>query len=166
MGKWNNMLSTYLDSKHVFRGRPQVSGTAFQKCSQPERVYSTESLQDTVFPVLLRTVWKAEVSVSDDVTVSDLGRDKNVSLPTLYLLICVFKTCSMSFVLNVWACYYALNPNRPTLDDSAEFRSHWVSAMFWVRPLRNSTWRDTFVDQNLISEEERANFGMLFSQCE
>ena len=84
MGKWNDMHSTNLYSKHFIRGRPQVSGIAFQKRSQPaERVYSTESLEDTVFPVLLRTVWKAEVSVSDDVTVSsDLGRDKNVSLPT------------------------------------------------------------------------------------
>ena len=53
MGKWNNVLSTYLDSKHFFRGRPQVSGIAFQKRSQPaERVYSTESLEDTVFPIL------------------------------------------------------------------------------------------------------------------
>ena len=51
------MLLTYLDSKHFIRGRPQVSGIALQKRSQPaERVYSTESLEDTVFPVLLRTV--------------------------------------------------------------------------------------------------------------
>ena len=80
MGKWNNMLLTNLDSKHFFRGRLQVSGIAFQK-----RVSTSGKsvLEDTVFPVLLRTVWKAEVSVSDDVTVSsDLGRDKNVSLPT------------------------------------------------------------------------------------
>ena len=38
-------------------GRPQVSGIALHKRSQPaERVYSTESLEDTAFPVLLRTV--------------------------------------------------------------------------------------------------------------
>ena len=57
MGKWNNMLLTYLDSNHFIMGRPQVSGIALHKRSQPaERVYSTESLEDTAFPVLLRTV--------------------------------------------------------------------------------------------------------------
>ena len=44
-----------------------------------------ESLEHTVFPKLLRTV-KTEVLVNDDVTVSDLERDKNVSLPP-----CIFE---------------------------------------------------------------------------
>ena len=102
----------------------------FKRASQPaERVYSTESLEDTVFPVLLRTVWKAEVSVSDDVTLSsDLGRDKNVSLPTFVSFNLCFK--DLQHVLSVKCLSLLLcgdlNPSRPTLDDSTEFRSHWV----------------------------------------
>ena len=55
------MLSkTYLDSKHFFRGCPQVLIRNL-----------LESLEHTVFPKLVRTV-KTEVLVNDDVTVSDL----------------------------------------------------------------------------------------------
>ena len=42
----------------------------------------------------------------DDLTVSDLGTNKNVSLPTLYLLVRVFKTCSMSLVLKRFELQY------------------------------------------------------------
>ena len=92
------MLLTYLESKHFIRGRPQVSRIAFQKRSQPvERVHSTESLEDT----FSRSLADCERRKFDDLTVSNLGTDKNVSLPTLYLLVRVFKTCSMSLVLNI-----------------------------------------------------------------
>ena len=48
--------------KTLFQGVYKYPELLFKSASQPaERVYSTESLEDTVFPVLLWTVWKAEV---------------------------------------------------------------------------------------------------------
>lgn len=58
-----------------------------------------ESREHTVFPQLVWTV-KTEVLVNDDVTVSDLRRDKDVSLPP----------CIVKFVfLILTACLKSLN---------------------------------------------------------
>ena len=120
--------------KFVFKTLYQGASTSIRNCFSKARLNQRKEctrlrVSRTLFSPFSCGLWKAEVSVSDDVTVSsDLGRDKNVSLPTFVS----FNLCSkdLQHVLSVKCLSLLLcgdlNPSRPTLDDPTEFRSHWV----------------------------------------